>query len=74
MCRFPVLGKRLSSLAKRTWVTYSNIGQATIGADTEEAYFTGNTLVDKVTIESSKLELDILNNAYNPVVDSYVDA
>jgi hypothetical protein len=63
----------LSSLAKRTWVTYSNIGQATIGADTEEAYFTGNTMVDKVTIESSKLELDILNNAYNPVVDSYVD-
>ena len=64
----------LSSVAKRTWATYSSIGQATIGADTEEAYFTGNTLVDKVTIESSKLELEMFNNAYNPVVESYVDA
>jgi hypothetical protein len=64
----------LISVAKRTWVTYSSVGQATIGADTEEAYFTGNTLVDKVTIESSKLELEMFNNAYNPVVESYVDA
>ena len=53
----------LSSLAKRTWVTYSSIGQATIGANTEEAYFTGNSLfTDGITVNSTSLELIVNNN------------
>ena len=53
----------LSSLAKRTWVTYSSIGKATIGADTEEAYFTGNSLfTDGITVDSTSLELIVNNN------------
>lgn len=52
----------LSSLAKRTWVTYSSVVNTTIGEDTEEAYFIGNKILGDLNADSSVLDLVFTNN------------
>ena len=55
----------LTSVAKRTWVAYSTINSAIIGADTEEAHFVGNFIVESVYADSTSLDLTYLNNYSN---------